>query len=211
MMLRSANIHPALPLRTDRGVPVDPVEFSNRIGASSDADEILLAILEFQRWLLDLRRQNLLTNPNDKMIAHVGESITRRFCIGSASNRIFMGVGVQEMSWFRHLPWLHVALCKGSNRINLVVAETTVQGITTPYFALSLEAGSPERIRELSKFHYLDIREVEISEAGSISVSRNLQRTIDVVIVQDESTIQNLVADKVGKTYSQRSKFSKVR
>lgn len=171
---------------------------------------VLEAIASFQSWLLGLKRQRLAGSPDDSRIVRIEEEVARRFCIGIAEGRVFLGVQEKEMAWFSGLPWLHVALRRGSKNINVVSEESTVQEVTLPYFALALCADSKDKVDLLSKNHYLDIRGIEVDAGGTVlGVASKITMTLNVVLVEKDETIDSLVADRRGRSSTNRSVFRK--
>lgn len=171
---------------------------------------ILVAVSEFQSWLLDLRRSQLANTEGDPHVVRIDEQVARRFCVGVAENRVFLGVQARELCWFQGMPWLHVALRKGSQNINVVSEQTTVQGVTLPYFAIALRADNREKISLLSKYHYLDVREIEAGPQGEVlGVSCAITMTLTVALVEQDETIEDLLARRGGKSFTNRSVFRK--
>lgn len=169
-----------------------------------------IAIGSFQSWLLNLRRKKLAVNIGIGVIS-IAEVVTSRFCIGLAGGRIFLGVQADELDWFSGLPWLHVALKKGSPNINIVNEETTLQGVTLPYFCLSLSTGNQDKIGLICKKRFVDVREIKMDSSGHVTgVSTTVARTIPVVMVESDENLNCLLAGRGGKTFTHRSTSYKV-
>lgn len=151
--------HISIPLQSDIGQPIILPKLKE-----GECHPILAAIQEFQSWLLNIKRKNLVSKEpsGDKLIVRLSEDVSRRFCLGVAEERIFLGIQPLEMRWFQGLPWLHVAIKKGSKSLNLVGEETTLDGITLPYFAIALCADNSEKFLKLIKTRYLDVREISL-------------------------------------------------
>lgn len=195
-----------IPLKTDLGMPV---EFSTSHGG---VHPILMSVQCFQSWLQFISRKHQVDfNHSDKSIIHINENISRRFCLGIAENRIFLGIQPNEMKWFKGIPWLHVALRKNSQKINIVCEETTIDNVTIPYFAIALNTSSAEKINKLTKYHYLDVRLIQLDASGTVrGVSQFVSTTLSIIVVNEDENLISLLADKVGKSSSNRSKFRSV-
>lgn len=174
-----------------------------------DLDPMVIAIQLFQTWLLDLQRRKLaLVESPDSRILHINQEVTKRFCVGTAEDHIFLGIPTEEMSWFQNLPWLHVALKRGSSRINLVSEQTTIQNVTAPYFALALHVDNSQKISILLKNKNLHIREVSVDEHGVVNgVSKKVCFTITIICVDEDSNVASLLGKRGGRSFTNRSVF----
>lgn len=176
--------------------------------SAEEQHEILRSIQAFQEWLGDLQQNAMVSVVPGSSIVQVLEPATNTFCVGIVEGRIFLGIHRTQMQWFCGLPWLHVAIRRGSRSLNFVCEEATVQGITVPYFALAFKLGSGKIISMLQRYHFLDVREVEIDAEGHIdSVSTAVLTTIRIVLVDDDRNVRVLLAGRGGRTFSNRSIF----
>jgi len=172
-----------------------------------------ISVLErFQSWLIGLRYGGMARAEAEHIVS-VDPEVTRRFCVGLVDGRLFFGVQEPELSWFRDLPWLHVACRRGGTRMSFVTEECVVSGATIPCFALSFLSDHREQIALISRYHYLDIRVVEPRtgpEEGLISISGSVLTTVDVVVTEDESCLPGLLAGRSPGGHKNRSVFKKI-
>lgn len=161
----------------------------------------------FQRWLLELRQAGMASTTMDRVV-DIELAATRSFCIGVAENRIFFGLQAAELAWFLGLPWLHVAVRRGGQNITFVCEESTVGDVALPCFALALKTESREKVALLTRQHYLDVRRIEVGVNDEVtSVSRRVLGTVDIQIVENERSLEGLLAGKYMTGYTNRSVF----
>ena len=160
-------------------------------------DALLDGLAIFQNWIMELRRNGLAFN-NASLILDIDESIARRFCIGIAEDRLFFGVQEGEIGWFGAIPWLHLAVKVGTKNISFVTEEIVFGDSLIPPFALTMKTDSREKAQMLTRMHYLDIRKVRVDqETGFVSqISKNIITTLDVVSVEDDRSMEGLIAGR---------------
>lgn len=167
---------------------------------------IVRATHGLQAWLHDLDARGLSRSTESPRIVVIDEAAAARFCLGIMDGRTFFGVQKEELHWFGGLPWFHVALRKGSNRLNFVCEQTSVGKMTFPAFALAFLTQSPGRLIEISRLQRLDIRPIEIDDAGRVqSVSRDRATTVDIQIVESDETLDGLMAGRLMTGHTNRS------
>lgn len=192
------------------GSRLPPAKALSRPVSHEDASRhsIVQATHALQKWLHDLEGHGLARAANSERIIVIAEAAAARFCLGIKDNRTFFGAQTNELSWFGGLPWLKVALRKGSNRINFVCEQVTVGSMTLPAFALAFQTPSTDRVNELTRYHVLDIRHIDIDQAGRVrSVAPDLTTTIDIDVVEDDTTMVGLLAGQMMTGHTNRSVF----
>lgn len=204
MPVALAPIVPATPTRDgDVGLPV------------SAAGRIERAVRELGAWVSDLEA---IGHAEQAYAGHrielICNEVARRFCIGRIDRRdhveIFLGIPPDALAWFPHLPWFHVALKEGSSRLNLVCQHVTGEHISMPAFALSLVSSDPTLISEIRRFRSMRVRSASQAPGGSFVIGEQMLLSLDVVEVQDETSIDALTGDKPMTGFAHRSLFSKV-
>lgn len=193
-------------------IPLTEFEGADSLRIAHGLDSTVAAIQLFQHWILDLQKNNMAhVNRDMPNILNIRHDTSERFFVGIADSHIFLGVPTEEMSWFQGLPWLHVALKKGSDRLNIVSEETTIQNVTLPYFALALHVNNPLKIKTLLNNKNLHIREIELNQYGAVTgVSQSVAFTITIVCVDDDKNIAGLLEKRGRKSFTNRSVFRKI-
>lgn len=204
------------PLANQKGlvrasIPVQEYEGAELLREKNGTDPMILAIQQFQMWIFDLQRKSIAyLEPGAGHILHIKHDVMQRFFLGIAESHIFLGIPSDEMLWFQDIPWLHVALRKGSDRLNIVSEETSIQNVILPYFALAFHVDNDKKINMLSRNKNLHIREISLDQYGDvIGVSQRISFTISIVNVEDDRNITGLLFGKEMSSSTNRSVIRK--
>lgn len=181
----------------------------------SAAGRIERAVRELGAWVSDLeaigQAEQAYAGHRIELICN---EVARRFCFGRIDRHdhteVFLGIPPDAMAWFPHLPWFHVALKEGSNRLNLVCQHVTGERLSMPAFALSLVSSDASLISEVRRFRSMRVRCASQSTGGSFDIGEQMLLSLDVVEVNDESSIAALIGDRPMTGFANRSLFSKV-
>lgn len=134
-------------------------------GFSSAESSLVLALLQFQKWVTVLY-QNSLARRNDQGIIEVAPPVAQRFCIGFSGDCIVVGAPREEIAWARLMPWSHAALYQGRSTMHLVSERAEFDGGMVPPFALAFDCDA-DIVRGLESYGSLQIREILKRPPGS--------------------------------------------
>lgn len=189
-------------------VPIEPPKIPDRTRV------VLDALTALRSWVNDLQNVGHAENPHPgQPITLIHNAVARRFCIGIVNrpgfSEVFLGVPSDATDWFPRLPWFHVAIVKGSSRLNFLCEHIASNDLALDPFSLSLSASDPKSIQHLLSRKSLNVREILPSSFG-IEVGEKVLCAIDVVEAASEHSIEALKAGRVMTGVKSRSPFSKV-
>lgn len=174
--------------------------------AESDGS-ISACVSALQEWLSTLsQRGHAVAIGSGERIIRIDQAASSRFCLGLHNGFAFIGVAATELFWFRGLPWFHLAIKRGSPRLNLLCEHVSQDDFRLAPFCLSLTASNLALLAGLYERKLIDVREIHVSSSGSVTgVSNSVVRTIDIRIVTDDSTIEALKGGRLMTGHTHRS------
>lgn len=168
-----------------------------------------------RQWISALQMVGYAENPHPgQAITLIHSAVAKRFCMGTINrpgfSEVFLGVPPDAVSWFPCLPWFHVAIVRGSSRLNFLCEHITATDLSLDPFSLSLNASGPSSIQVLLTRKTLNVRQVHPNGRGGFDVGEQVLCAIDVVEAQSEHSIEALKAGRLMTGIKSRSPFSKV-
>lgn len=176
---------------------------------------VLDALAALRSWVQDLQHVGHAENPHPgQPITLIHNAVARRFCLGIVNrpgfSEVFLGVPSDATDWFPRLPWFHVAIVRGSSRLNFLCEHIASSDLALDPFSLSLNASDPKSIQHLLSRKTLNVREILPSAGVGFEVGEKVLCAIDVVEAVSEHSIEALKAGRVMTGVKSRSPFSKV-
>lgn len=163
----------------------------------------------FSAWFGRERSEGNIVMSGENML-DVGPALSRRFTIGMHDMRYFIGIPQDVKEWFSAMPWLHVALPRGSAALSLVCERVRYPGASMPEFALTFEVAAAALIKMLSNYHFIDVREIvpsskEDQAAGVVYIGRDVLMTLDIRVVDGGQTFLTLLDGRTADGLQRRT------
>lgn len=181
-----------------------------------DRTQAVVDALEgLRNWISELQTVGYAENPHPgQAITLIHSAVAKRFCLGNIDrpgfSEVFLGVPPDAIEWFPRLPWFHVAIVRGSSRLNFLCEHIAATDLTLAPFSLSLTASSPSSIQCLLTRKTIKVRQVRPNGHGGFEIGDHVLCAIDVVEAHEEHSIEALKAGKLMTGIKSRSPFSKV-
>lgn len=173
--------------------------------------DIVRAARVLRRWLAGLELGGGVQAKDSGRVLLLDDTVAARFCLGRMQERAWFGVQAGELEWFRGLPWFHVAVRVGGDRLSFVSEQVRLGAVTIPAFALAFSNVSSERVTEISRLKFLDIRCFEADSDGRVTHVFDVVTTISVRVVRSEDSLDGLIDGRVMNGHTNRSVMRSVK
>ena len=140
----------------------------------------------FAKFLQDISKHRQTTSFHD--VISLDMAISKRIGFGgSVKEKVepFLALQPFDYQWFSKMPWQEAILEAGAI---VFIANPSTEAIKGPLFGLRIPI-NPDYTKVLSRFNYLDVREIEIDSSGSVTT---LGETIAMKVPISRGNVERL-------------------
>lgn len=108
-----------------------------------------------------------------------------KFAVGRFGQRFYVGVPLEICNAFSRIPWSHICVNTRETSLSVVYLSDGAAGGPLPSFALTFRRVSPDLLRFISHYSYVDIRSVEQGAENSVCIGARVLATLPISVCRE--------------------------